>query len=293
VRGVALAGFPFRELAPERLLDLMGAIGATGLDWWPWNRGTSPLAQFRQAAETAGIEITCVNVPGERLRGDAANDVARQVDAVVAAMDDAVALGAAAVQLYPPTPATSSGPERIDALVAMLRPMLPEASARGLRVLVENNFDHRHEDPDGLDPTRRPTTLRAVLDRVDDGTVGVCYDPANFVAAGVDPFSPAFDELARHIGAVHVKDCRPYVEIADAARPEAQRLMVDGDRRVCLPTFVGEGCVPWVDIVEALRGVEYAGWLTLDPFIPTDLVERWSAHAADTVRKWLGSADVD
>lgn len=287
---IGLAGFWFRGTPPDGLARLLVRLGATGLDYWPWNRGNLPLAEFRRLAEDNGIAIFCVNLPSTVARvadpdRPAATGPGR--DVFLQAMDAAVALGASAVQVYSAVPAVRTAVEAADELVRDITPLLAEASDRGLTIRLENNLDQRGEDPDGLNPSRRVVALRHAFAAVHSGQFDFCYDPANFVATGEDAFPAGYDALQPWMGNVHLKDCRRYTEEHDVNRPEAARLLVDALHGPFLPCPVNEGSVPWPAVLDRLAADQYEGWLTLDPFISDQLLVPWCERSMANLRALL------
>lgn len=287
---VGLAGFWFRDTAPAELLDLLTRLGVTGLDYWPWNSGDLPLAEFRQRAADHDIAVFCVNVPSTVARvADpdllAASGAGREI--FIRALDDAVTLGASAVQVYAAVPAARTAVEAAERLVEDIAPLLAEARHRDLTIRLENNLDQRGEDPDGINPSRRVLALRHAFSVADSASFDFCFDPANFVAAGEDPFPAAYDALRPWLGNVHLKDCRRYVEEQDAGRPETARLFVDALQGSFLPCPVDEGTLPWPAILDRLAADGYRGWLTLDPFISDELLVPWCERSLANLHSLL------
>jgi sugar phosphate isomerase/epimerase len=286
---IALSGFAFDGYSAEDLLAFAGRLGVTGVDYWPWNRGTHPIDTYRRLLDDAGMSVCCVNVPGKQIRLGRATlpDEGRRI--VVAAMDDAVALGAPAIQVYCATPDVRTRGEAVDILAGQLAPLLEEAESRGLTVMVENNLDQRGEDAYGVNVSRSVESLEALARHTGPGGVRVCYDPANFVAVGEPAFPEAYERLREHIAGVHAKDCVRFEE-AHRGRPEARRLFVDGLEGPFLPLAVGQGAVGWPALIDRLVADGYDGWLTIDPFISPDLLEEWCVASMAAVTGMLASA---
>jgi sugar phosphate isomerase/epimerase len=93
--------------------------------------------------------------------------------------------------------------------------------------------------------TNTPTLALAArfLDVLDDERVGILWDPGNSVFSGLAryPF-PDFAETVHRIEHVHVKD------------PQGTARYV----------ALGEGDLPWPDIIRSLHQGGYQGWLTLE-----------------------------
>jgi sugar phosphate isomerase/epimerase len=282
-----LAGHAFRNHSPEQLLAFVGSLGAVGLDYWPWNRGELSVEQFRRLTDEHAVEVYCVNVPGivARVADPAAED--GWTERIVAAMDDAVALGATLVQVYCGVPVAGDVEESAAALVQSVRPLVDEARRRGLVLTLENNLDQRGEDARGLNPSRTPEAIRRAVDALDAEHFRVCYDPCNFVTVGVEEYPLAYDLLADAVVNVHVKDCRRYVAELHSGDQAARKLLVDSREGPFLPTRLGAGAVAWREIADRLLQDDYRGWVTLDPFIADDLLEPWCTDAVDRLRAIL------
>ena len=280
---LALAGFAFPNYDPPSLLSFASSLDARGIDYWPWNKGEWTSAEFAARAEDAGITILCVNLPSSvaRVADPAANrDFYSEF---LRSADDAAILGAEAIQVYAAVPEAHSAESSAQMLAEALQPVLIEAGNRGLKIRLENNLDQRGEDPRGLNPSRSVKSLELAFDLVKSDNFDLCFDPANFVAVGVDPGGSTFTALRNHFGNVHLKDCRRYVAAADSGLVASELLFVDALEGAFLPTVVGEGAVPWREIAAGLRTSGYDGWVTLDPFIAPPLLESWCAASA---RNW-------
>ncbi|WP_179378062.1 sugar phosphate isomerase/epimerase family protein [Jannaschia marina] len=78
-------------------------------------------------------------------------------------------------------------------LATAFRDLLPQARAAGVRIAIENHFNY---------PSPR---LVALLEEIDDPSVGVCLDVANSICAGEWP-AETVARLAPHTINLHLKD---------------------------------------------------------------------------------------
>ena len=53
-----------------------------------------------------------------------------------------------------------------------------------------------------------PEECARIINATETGNVSMCFDPGNFVRAGVRPFEDGWELLAPHTRMLHVKDCR-------------------------------------------------------------------------------------
>jgi sugar phosphate isomerase/epimerase len=89
-------------------------------------------------------------------------------------------------------------------------------------------------------------TLKAFLDRLDTGGLGVNYDPANFLLNGFDPvanLTPLKDRIVH----THAKDAR-----RGAANRAAQEVPL------------GHGDIDWMQYLGTLSALEYRGWVVIE-----------------------------
>jgi len=89
-----------------------------------------------------------------------------------------------------------------------------------------------------------PKALRDFLDRLASDGLRVNYDPANMVVGGYDPVS-SIELLGEYVVAVRVRDARRYLD------GSAEELSL------------GEGDVPYDDVVDALDDIDFAGYFVI------------------------------
>ena len=98
-------------------------------------------------------------------------------------------------------------------------------------------------------------------------TVGVLYDQANLSHMHQEEFAEAVELQRGHIVHVHVKD---FVKKAGRERSSSDTVaFMPAEGRAIITRVVGEGIVPWKQILPALRATGYDGWLSLE------LEKRW------------------
>jgi sugar phosphate isomerase/epimerase len=89
-------------------------------------------------------------------------------------------------------------------------------------------------------------TLRAFLDRLDTGSLGVNFDPANLLMNGFTVYD-AVKALAGRVRQVHAKDARP-----STASRSAQEVPL------------GHGDIDWLLFLGTLEEIDYRGWLVVE-----------------------------
>lgn len=109
--------------------------------------------------------------------------------------------------------------------------------AADIRYLHENEADVWADTP------ARCADLVGYLPRL---TFGLVFDAANYVQAGIHPFSDAYPV---------VRDATRYVHVKDAH-------LADGS--ICVP---GEGDGQWPELLAALRDDDFDGFLSMEPHL--------------------------
>jgi inosose dehydratase len=121
----------------------------------------------------------------------------------------------------------------------------------GLRTVVHQHLGTLIES---LDEVQR------LLDATDPGLVGVCIDTGHWTfGTGGDP-AIAIRELGDRVWHVHFKDCDPAV-MARSRREGWDGLTSTGNGVFC---SLGTGCVDFPAVLEALRDIDYRGWIVVE-----------------------------
>ncbi len=147
-------------------------------------------------------------------------------------------------------------------LLEALRTLAPEAANAGIRLCVENHF--------GTMTQSAAETARLVRE-VDHAAVRVLYDQANLTFTHDEPYEEALRLQGDLIGHVHVKDL--VFTDPDAPFQAAETTRVAASERAVRSRVVGDGVVPWADILLALSSLGY------DDVLSVEYEYRW--HAAD------------
>jgi L-ribulose-5-phosphate 3-epimerase len=156
-------------------------------------------------------------------------------------------------------------------LVEALRTLAPEASAAGVRLCVENHF--------GTMTQSAAETARLVRE-VDHHAVRVLYDQANLTFAHDESYEEALRIQGDLVGHVHVKDL--VFTDPDAPFRATETARVSASERTVRSRVVGDGVVPWTDILPALATLGY------DDVLSLEYEYRW--HPADLPEPTIGFA---
>lgn len=227
-------------------MDLFAELGLDGIeiicaDDYPCglNLETAQrdLSDIRQRAADAGLTIAGLapytkdtNHPDALARERAIADLKRAVDI-------AVALDCRAVRVFGgrEVPPSEQG-MALGWLVEALREVGEYAKAAGVQLNVENHMDTM--------ATSAEMTM-AIARAVALSNVGVLYDQANLAFMNSEVYEMAIALQGPRIQYVHVKD-----------------FYWDGTRRVA--AALGQGIIPWAEIIGSLTDLGYAGFYSLE-----------------------------
>lgn len=141
-------------------------------------------------------------------------------------------------------------PARFEALIANLHRAAEICRSAGFEAVLHPHAGTYVETRD---------EIARVMDRIDPALVGLCLDTGHFRFGGADPTRSVHDyhELIRH---VHIKDCR--TAVMDEVIAEGRGLEEALNRGVFCQ--LGEGDSGIEDVIDALRGYGYAGWMVIE-----------------------------
>jgi hexulose-6-phosphate isomerase len=147
-------------------------------------------------------------------------------------------------------------PEGIEAATAQARWIEGVGACAGAAAACGVVFDLENV---GRSFGNTPQQIIAMVEAIDSPAVAVYYDPGNAVASGLDP-QQGIEALGSHIGQVHVKE-------------------IGGK-------LLGQGRVPWPQLIAALKKVGYEGWLVLETD-PTDDPKAAAQANLNTLRQLI------
>ena len=223
-----------RTLAAEniRFLELRAVWDTNVLDLTGEQRG-----QVRRRLADAGIAVSSIGSPIGKVRIDA--PWPEHVERFKVALDAAEFFGAPYIRLfsyYPPEGARIA--DHRDEVIRRLNQQVEMAKGRPVTLLHENEKDVYGEG------------TAACLDIAENvHGMGLIFDPANFVQAGVKP-AEAWAALEDHVVYFHIKD----------ALMESGRIVPAGE---------GDGRIPEI-LREAICERGYSGFISLEPHLAVD-----------------------
>ena len=140
--------------------------------------------------------------------------------------------------------------DRFEALIANLHRAAEICRDEGFDVVIHPHAGTSIETADEID---------RVMNRLDSSLLGLCLDTGHFRFGGADPTAcvDAYHSLIRH---VHIKDCR--TAIMDGVKAEGKGLEEALKRGVF--TELGNGDSGIDSVLDALRRIDYRGWLVVE-----------------------------
>jgi sugar phosphate isomerase/epimerase len=207
----------------------------------------------------------------------------RAVDELRGCIEIASIVGAKRIRVYAGSwqPREDNEEARRERLVEALQSLGNDAGAADVVLCVENHFGTM---------TQSAAATAQLVEDVGSPAVRVLYDQANLTFTHDEAWQQAFEVQGDLIAHVHVKD----LEFVDPDAPfrASETARVKSEERAVRSRVVGEGVIPWGEIVGELTRRSYDGVLALEyeyRWHPQDLPdpEVGFRRGADTLRALL------
>lgn len=241
----------YKKTTLEAAIDSIARLGYGGVEImadvphaYPPDMPAERTAAVRQQIESAGLTLSNINAFTLFATGDTYHPtwieddlrlVARRIEHTSNVIRMAAALGAKTISLQPGGPLGKTPREMaLRRYEAGLQEVLPLAEQLGITLMVE---------PEPGLIIQRSDECAEFLERVNHPHLKMNADVGHFYCVGEDP-AAVIRQHARHIAHVHVEDI--------------------GDNRVHQHLVPGEGSIDFRGIFEALRAVDYGGWVTVE-----------------------------
>jgi L-ribulose-5-phosphate 3-epimerase len=226
-------GLPIRQgLAEARRLGLAGVQFDAAGDLAPDRLTDTGKRELRRLLRTNGVELTALGCPLRHGLDEFAN-IQQRIDRVRQVLALSFDLGAR-IAIVP----AGQVPED---------PAEPRAAILRESLLALGQFGDRTGTMLALETgLESGATLKAFLDALDTGGLGVNFDPANLLVNGFDPeenLGPLKDRIVH----VHAKDAR--------------RVRVS---RTAAEVPLGHGDIDWMQLLGTLAAFEYRGWVVIE-----------------------------
>lgn len=213
-----------------------------------------------QASKNAGIPIVGLTPYTTSINSLDITEWRRGVDEFLGAIETAHLLGADRVRVYAGSwhPGDNDHGARWGQLRKALETLAPVADQAGVRLCVENHFGTM---------TQTAADTAALVREIDQPAVRVLYDQANLTFTHDEDYEQALAVQGDLIGHVHVKDL--VFTDPNAAFRATETARVNASERAVRSRVVGNGVVPWTDILAALQRHGY------DDVLSIELEYRW------------------
>lgn len=245
-----------------RLFSQIGADGAeivvqdgyrSGL---PCACDLETLKKVKDCAEENNIRIICLTPYNSRFNALDEQIRLEEVAAIENVIDYCVYLGADRIRIYGGNLSTGESDaleEKRAKLIESMRYLGKKAGEKGVTLVIENHFN------------TMALTARQSADLIRDigcKNVRILYDQANLTFTGNEDYPEAIALQSGLIGHMHVKDLKFHegniaFTASDVSHP-------DESERNVYTRIVGEGILPWPEILRAVRATGYEDWLSLE-----------------------------
>ena len=149
---------------------------------------------------------------------------------------------------------------QLEKLTRMFSMAATVASARGIKLAVENHIDYNSDE------------ILQLVKAVDSPNFGVNFDSGNFLRVLDDPIQ-AMEKLAPHVFATHIKDLLPVRSV-----PVNEWYFFS-----CVPT--GQGLIPNDALARLLQAQHYKGFLAVEiDFLHPDFKNREEEVVKESLR---------
>lgn len=245
-------------------IELLHKIGADGVEivvqddyksGLPTHCSREILEQVKQCAQDNHIQIICLTPYNSYF--NSLDEEVRQKE--LAAIEDVIGycdfLGAKYIRIYGGNLVagdTEKLEERWAKLVESLRYLGDKAAEKGVTLVVENHFN-----------TMAVSAKQSakLMEDVNHPAVRILYDQANLAFTGNEDYVQAIQTQQQYVAYMHVKDLVFKEGVAftssDVAHPKEEE-------RNVYTRIVGEGVLPWPEILRAVKERGYDGWLSLE-----------------------------
>lgn len=245
-------------------IELLHKMGADGVEivvqddyksGLPTHCSREILEQVKQCAQDNHIQIICLTPYNSYF--NSLDEEVRQKE--LAAIEDVIGycdfLGAKYIRIYGGNLVagdTEKLEERWAKLVESLRYLGDKAAEKGVTLVVENHFN-----------TMAVSAKQSakLMEDVNHPAVRILYDQANLAFTGNEDYVQAIQTQQQYVAYMHVKDLVFKEGVAftssDVAHPKEEE-------RNVYTRIVGEGVLPWPEILRAVKERGYDGWLSLE-----------------------------
>lgn len=253
------------EYTVKEALELFKRIGLDGAEIVvqdgyrcaiPQQAAPGELAEIRETACRLGLDIAALTPYYSKFNDLDPAVRETEIQGIRKVIGYAKELGAGYVRIYAgnfaQNDADPDGKKR-GFLVESMRRLGDEAQEAGVILVMENHFNTM---------TVSAAQSISIAEEIDHPAVGILYDQANLTFTSCESWDRALPLQFEKIRHVHVKDLvfrdgSGGFTSSDVSHPKEEE-------RNVTTRMVGEGVVPWPQIIQELKDRGYKGWLSLE-----------------------------
>ena len=245
-------------------IELMHRIGADGIEivvqddycsGLPCDCDENTLSEVKQCAEKNGIQIICLTPYNFYFNSLDETVRQREIAAIKKVIGYCDYLGAKYIRIYGGNLAagdTEKLTERRAKLVESMRELGDAAAEKGVTLVIENHFNTMAVSA---------KESASLIEEIDHPAVRILYDQANLTFTENECYEEAIPVQQKYVKYIHVKDLVFKEGVAFSSSNVAHS---DESERNVYTRIVGEGVVPWPQILRAVKERGYDGWLSLE-----------------------------
>lgn len=259
----------------ESLEPLIESAAELGVGWvdllYPRNTVVEGLPRTVSRLADANLRVAAV---GTRTELGGEGDVTEHQRTLMEAIRIAGDLECAYVNTYFGARASRNDETAIKDYQRNLEPCLELAESRNVTITLENEFDALGEDPFESELTRRPESIRKLMESIGSMRFRLAFDPCNAYFANTESFPAYYEAVRPFIGYVHVKDGHRLGDSSDSVDPRWKRYADNG--RSYQTCELGSGALNWNGLLSRLLADRYQGFACLEPHaIPEHRAAAW------------------
>lgn len=252
------------EYTVPEAIKLMHQIGADGIEivvqdgyksGLPCDCTQEQLQEVKDCAEQNGIRIICLTPYNSYFNSLDEEQRQSEIAAVKKVIGYCEFLGARYIRIYGGNRAAGDDykiEERREKLIASMRELGDEAQKHGVTLVIENHFNT-------MSVSARDSA--ALIRDINHPAVRILYDQANLTFTENEGHLEAIALQQPYVAYMHVKDLVFKEGVAftssNVARP-------DESERNVYTRIVGQGVIPWPEILLLVKEHGYDGWLSLE-----------------------------
>jgi L-ribulose-5-phosphate 3-epimerase len=220
-----------------------------------WNTTDREVMEYKERIRGLGIEASCIvayasdyNHHDSVKREAAINECRRCIEI-------AHILSAKYVRIYGGTflDGDEDYGKKRETLAASMRLLADEGAEAGVGLVLENHFNTM---------TTGPAMTYGIVKEINKANVGILYDQANITFLSGEDYKKCIDIQKDKIFYIHVKDLIFKKEGGKFLAGSVSH--VKEDERAVSSRVLGEGILPWPNIIKELYDIGYDGYLSLE-----------------------------